>query len=371
MYSDRHYRTATAAQLLVRLHIRFITKSNTEDKIMRFATYFYPQTFCTSKSIQEISFGKYSFLYYNQVRQALEKSLQDYPILPLRKAQVADYLRVHTYNYLRKLSLKALNRPLDEISLSLPELSIECQGLEYSLPGYLYGLGGMLEAIDQMKQGVIERAYCFSMVGHHAHSNWGHGYCLLNPLAAATRYAQVQGFEKILMIDWDIHHGDGTQEIFSHDSSVYCISIHSAVDIYMAKASDLKVGTTDAAEACGHCNIPVITESFPVEVLQEEGITGKFYYGHESIYAFQQALENVPWQPNLVAIFSGYDSHQDDCGERTTGWTNDDFCKLTEITLDFAKKYECPVLSSHGGGYNLPVTVSAATAHVRTLATYV
>lgn len=337
---------------------------------MRLVTSLHPQAFCTSKPIQEIAFSKYSFPYYNQVRQSLEKSLQDYPALPLRKAKISDYLRVHTREYIRKLALQSLGKPLDKISLSLPELSIECQGLEYCLPGYLYGLGGMLEAIDQMKQGLIERAYCFSMVGHHAHSNWGHGYCLLNPLAAATRYAQIQGFKKVLIIDWDIHHGDGTQEIFSHDSSVYCISIHSALDLYMAKASDLKVGTTDAAEAVGHCNIPVMTKSFPVEVLQEEGITGNFYSGNESINVFREALNNVPWQPNLVAIFSGYDSHKNDCGESTTGWTNDDFCNLTEIALDFAKKSGCPVLSAHGGGYKLSVTVSAATAHVRTLATY-
>ena len=338
---------------------------------MQLVTSLHPQAFCTSKPIQEITFSKYSFPYYNQVRQSLKQSLQDYPSLPLRKAKIADYLRVHSREYIRKLALQSLGKPLDKINLSLPELSIECQGLEYCLPGYLYGLGGMLEAIDQMKQGLIERAYCFSMVGHHAHSNWGHGYCLLNPLAAATRYAQIQGFEKVLIIDWDIHHGDGTQEIFSHDSRVYCISIHSALDLYMAKASDLKLGTTDAAKAVGHCNIPVMTKSFPVEVLQEEGITGNFYSGDESIDVFREALNNVPWQPNLVAIFSGYDSHKNDCGESTTGWTNDDFCKLTEITLDFAKKSGCPVLSTHGGGYNLSVTVSAATAHVSTLATYI
>ena len=339
--------------------------------MMRLVTYLHPQAFCTSKPIEEISFSNYSLPYYNQVRHNLEKSLQDYPVLSLRKAQVADYLRVHSHEYLRKLALKALDKPLDKISLSLPELSIECQGLEYSLLGYLYGLGGMLEAIDQMKQRLVERAYCFSMVGHHAHTNWGHGYCLLNPLAAATRYAHLQGFEKVLIIDWDIHHGDGTQEIFSNDANVYCISIHSAVDLYMAKSSDLKVGTTDAAKAVGHCNIPVISQSFPVEVLQEEGITGNFYYGYGIMNVFQEALENIPWKPNLVAIFSGYDSHKDDCGQDITGWTNDDFCKLTEITLDFAKKYKCPVLSSHGGGYKLPVTVSAAIAHIRTLATYV
>ncbi|WP_271253962.1 histone deacetylase family protein [Pseudanabaena sp. Chao 1811] len=339
--------------------------------MIRFATYLHPQTFLSSKPIQEISFGKYSFPYYNKVRHNLANSLQDYPVLPLRKAKVDDYLRVHTYEYIRKITLKALGKPLDEISLSLPQLNFECSGLEYCLSGYLYGLGGMLTAVDNMKQGNLDRAYCFSMVGHHAHSNWGHGYCLLNPLAAATRYAQNHGFEKVLIIDWDIHHGDGTQEIFSNDSTVYCISIHSAVDLYMAKASNLKVGTTDAAEAVGHCNIPIITESFPVEVLQDEGITGNFYYGHESIDAFQQALEKVPWKPNLIAIFSGYDSHKNDCGARTTGWTNDDFCKLTEIVLSYAKKCECPVLSSHGGGYKLPVTVSAAIAHIKTLSTYI
>ncbi|CAD5931619.1 putative protein SYNPCC7002_A1628 [Planktothrix tepida] len=337
----------------------------------RLFTYLYPQAFFTSKPIQEIAFETFSLPYYNQVRHTLAQSLRDYPVLSLRKAQVVDYLRVHTHHYLRKLALKARDQPLDEISLSLPELSIECRGLEYAIPGYLYGLGGMLEAIDQMKRGIVERAYCFSMVGHHAHPDWGHGYCLLNPLAAATRYAQLQGFAKILIIDWDIHHGDGTQAIFSHDPSVYCISIHNAVDLYMAKASDLKVGTTDAAQVVGHCNIPIIPASFPIEVLQEEGITGTFYYGYESLNKFQKALEKMPWQPNLIAIFSGYDSHQEDCGASTTGWTNDDFCKLTQITLDFANKHECPVLSCHGGGYNLPVTVSATLSHLKTLATYV
>jgi len=338
---------------------------------MRFATYLHPQTFSTSKLLQEISFTGSSFTYYNQVRHTLKNYLKNYPALPLRKARITDYLRVHSREYLQKIILQAFDRPLDEISISLPELSIECQGLEYCLPGYLYGLGGMMEAIDQMKQGNLERAYCFSMVGHHAHINWGHGYCLLNPLAAAARYAQAQGFEKVLIVDWDIHHGDGTQSIFINDRSIYCISIHSGVDLYMAKASDLKVGTTTVAEAVGHCNIPIVSESFPVKVLESEGITGRFYCGHQSISTFEEALENLPWQPDLVAIFSGYDSHRDDCGKGITDWTNADFCKLTEIVLDFAKRCGCQVLSTHGGGYRLPVTVAAATSHVRTLATYV
>ena len=336
----------------------------------KFATYLHPHTCYISKSSHLIPFQGYSFPHYSKVRQELEKSLTDYPSLPPRKAKLSDYLSVHSRKYLEKLAFMALNKPLDEISKSLPNLSIECVGLEYCLPGYLYGLGGMIEAIDQMKKGVLERAYCFSLVGHHAYQNWGHGYCLLNPLAAGARYAQAQGFAKILILDWDIHHGDGTQSIFSHDNSVYCISIHSGVDIYMAKASDLKLGTTTVGETVGHCNIPILTHSFPIQILEEEGITGRFYRGHESLDAFQLALEEIPWNPDLIMIFSGYDSHKDDCGDGITGWTNQDFRKLTESVLELANKLSCPVLSTHGGGYNLPVTVLAAINHVEVLASY-
>ena len=59
---------------------------------------------------------------------------------------------VHNREYLQKIILQALDRPLDEISILLPQLSIECQGLEYCLPGYLYGLGGMMEAIESNKK---------------------------------------------------------------------------------------------------------------------------------------------------------------------------------------------------------------------------
>ncbi|MFP4296270.1 MAG: histone deacetylase family protein [Spirulinaceae cyanobacterium] len=336
---------------------------------MTFATYLHPQIFSTIKPLPEIKFSGYSLPHYNQVRQALVEALPNYPQLPLYKAHSRDYFRVHSRIYLQKLAAQALGKTLDNQAKKLPQCSRECQGLEYSLPGYLYGLGGMITAINAMRQGELERAYCFSMVGHHAHQTWGHGYCLLNPLAAAVRYAQTQGFHKVLIIDWDIHHGDGTQSIFSGDRSVYCVSIHNAVDIYMAKASSLQVGTTTVAEVVGHCNIPIIPDNFPVEVLAEEGITGDFYYGKESLTRFNQALENLPWQPNLITIFSGYDSHREDCGEATTNWTNNDFCQLTEMIVELARKYNCPILSTHGGGYNLPITVSAAIAHINTLAT--
>lgn len=337
---------------------------------MSFATYLHLQSFNLSKPLEDITFGRYSLPYYRQVCQALAQSCSQYQSLPLRKAQLTDYASVHSQAYLKKLILKALDRPLDQTSLSLPAIGSDCQGLEYAIPGYLYGLGGMLEAIDRMKQGILQRAYCFSMVGHHAHREWGHGYCLLNPLAAAVRYAQLNGFAKVVVIDWDIHHGDGTQEIFSHDSSVYCISIHSTVDIYMAKASGLQWGTTEQADRVGHCNIPVIPKNFPRAALAEDGLGGEFYEGQSSIEVFRDKLNHLPWKPDLIAIFSGYDAHRKDCGEDTTDWTNEDFVQLTKITLKAAHRFHCPVLSCHGGGYRLPITVSAASDHLKTLAEF-
>jgi acetoin utilization deacetylase AcuC-like enzyme len=336
----------------------------------QFAAYLHPHTCYLSKPIDSIKFSGYSYPYFAQVRQALVHSLNPYPQLSIRKAYYHDYVTVHDPKYLKKITLKALNKPLDQVSLELPKCSIECEGLEYCIPAYLYGLGGMLEAIDQMKKGNIERAYCFSLVGHHAYSNWGHGYCLLNPLSASAIYAQKQGFERILILDWDIHHGDGTQSIFANNSHIYCISIHSGIDLYMAKASDLKLGTTTVGKQLGHCNIPLVTPTFPIEILAEEGITGDFYTAKEGLKMLKYTLENLPFQPDLILIFSGYDSHQDDCGKDLTNWTEQEFILLTKWVIQLAKTYGCPILSTHGGGYNFKTTIKTAISHINILAKF-
>jgi acetoin utilization deacetylase AcuC-like enzyme len=267
----------------------------------------------------------HSYLHFNQIREQLNNIVTHLPSLPRRKADYWEYGRVHSAEYLEKLSQMAEGKKLDEY----PNLSFECSGLEFCLPGYQYGLGSMMAAIDEMKMGKLERAYCFSLAGHHAHPDWGHGYCLLNPLAAAARYAQQNGFPKVLIVDWDIHHGDGTQEIFENDSSIYCISIHSAIDLYISKVVGAKYGTTTYGEQVGHCNIPVLDRSFDDDFFAECHLLGTFYRAVQSIDVFEEKLANMPWSPDLIGIFSGYDSHIDDCGGEITDWNNEDFKKLT------------------------------------------
>lgn len=335
-------------------------------KMPKFSTYLPPQVFATSKPLDQIKFIGQSLPHFDEIRISLTKALTHYASISPTQADFEEFYRVHDQEYLFKLLQMARGEKLKEF----PKLSIECAGLEFSIPGYQYSLGGMFEAVHQMKSGTLERAYCFSMGGHHAYPDRGHGYCILNPLAATARYAQEQGFGKVLIIDWDYHHGDGTQTIFANDKSVYCISIHSVIDMYMSKQRVLQLGTTSAAEEVGHCNIPVLDKTFDDDFWKRFGLEGKYFRAGQIFTEFQERLEDLPWDPSIVFIFSGYDAHQEDCGRNVQDWVEEDFKQLTIFVLEMARKAECPILSVHGGGYNLPVTVSAAMAHINTLALY-
>lgn len=331
-----------------------------------FAVYLHPEVTATGRPRDTIHFVGQSLTHFEEVRAALAGLAGGFTTIPVAMADLTRYTAVHTAEYLDAIQRAAQDLP----DIAPLPVSAECTGLEHALPGYQYGLGGLCAAIDLMGRGSLDRAYGFSLGGHHAFPDRGHGYCLLNPLAAAARYAQQVGFQRVLILDWDIHHGDGTQAIFAHDPSVYCVSVHSAVDLYMAKASSLALGTTIAASDAGHCNIPILDRRFDEETVATLGLGGRFYRGDESLAAVADALANAPWEPDLIAIFSGYDGHRDDCGRHVAGWDTGDFGWLTRRVLDYASQANCPVLSVHGGGYKLPVTVAAAHEHIRTLASY-
>ncbi len=335
---------------------------------MKFATYLNQEIFETLKPFDEINFEGYSYPHFNKLRAILEDKLDHYPKLALRKADFDFYYSIHENTFVDDILLlsqgKDPSAPLNR--------TIECSGMEFAVPGYCYALGGMIEAISQAMHGNLDRAYLFNVGGHHAHSDYAHGYSLLNTMAAAIRYGQAHGLGKVLIVDWDIHHGDGTQQIFEHDPDVHQISIHSAVDLYMMKASDIEKSTTTYAEKVGHCNIPVLWDGFEDDFFEEINLAGKFFRAGHIMQEFKAALDRVPFDPDLVFIFSGYDGHVDDCGEGITNYTNNDFRVLTRMVLDYAAPRKLPVISVHGGGYASPmrVTINAALAHVAELVNY-
>ncbi len=110
----------------------------------------------------------------------------------------------------------------------------------------------------------------------------------------------------------------------------------------MAKAAGLHAGTTTAGAAAGHCNIPVLNQVFDDRLFEQVGLSGRFYRADQVMAVFEQALAELPWQPDLICIFSGYDGHRDDCGQHITEWTEQDFGRMTRLVLDRAAQARCP-----------------------------
>lgn len=326
---------------------------------MTVATYFHPETCMTKKPVNQIEFIGQSLPYYDQVRNEIRKGLK-FNELPLRSVDIKEFYSVHSKDYIDTIVALSNEEETGEL-----EISAECYNLHYAVPGYEYGLGGIYSIIDLMKRGVLDRAYSFSLGSHHAFPGRGHGYCLLNTMAAGVRYAQSVGFKNVLIVDWDIHHGDGTQTIFENDESVYCIDIHSAVDLYMSMVKSIKLGTTTYGESVGYCNIPVMDANYPDDFFYKDlELTGNIYRADNVISQFEIELNRLPFSPDIIFIFDGHDSHVLDCGKDITNFDYNDFRTLTKLVKNTADKYNIPILSIPGGGYDLDVTAQSALVHV-------
>jgi acetoin utilization deacetylase AcuC-like enzyme len=287
--------------------------------------------------------------------------------IALSRVDLSEYASVHSAEYLNKIRSKSRDS-----HFRFP-LTKECQNLFDFIPGYEYTLGGMYSAIDLIKKGEIDRAYCWSLPGHHAYPDHGHGYCLLNPQAAAIRYAQRAGYSRILLIDWDLHQGDGSQAIFENDPSVYQISIHDSVNLYMALMRVNSIGYTDYGNRVGHCNIPLQDrQTYNLDFYKELGkdFSGELYTNGNCLEKFKSVLEELPFSPDMIFIFDGHDSHIDDCGKGITDWNDESFVNLAKTVLDVSKKHDCPVMSTTGGGYNFEVSLRLAKLHLDVLANY-
>ena len=133
-----------------------------------------------------------------------------------RKAEFKDIEAVHTHEYIERIK-KAEPGYIDSDTY-LSGGTFEAA---------LYAAGGVIEAIDRCKKGEIERAFCaVRPPGHHAESGKAMGFCIFNNVAVGARYAQKRGYRKIFIIDFDVHHGNGTQHIFEEDDTIFYFSTH-------------------------------------------------------------------------------------------------------------------------------------------------
>jgi acetoin utilization deacetylase AcuC-like enzyme len=212
--------------------------------------------------------------------------------------------------------------------------------------------GCALSAVDAVFGGEVTNAFCLVRPpGHHANANRGMGFCLFNNVALAARYAQKRyGIRRVLVADWDVHHGNGTQDIFYRDGSVLFFSTHQ---------SPWYPGTGDASETGeGDGEGKTINCPFPAGAGKRE-IAGAFE--HRLIPAAES------FRPDLILLSAGFDSRVDDpLGQFLL--KDDDFYRLTVIMTDLATNFcQGRLISVLEGGYNLEGLARAAEAHVRGL----
>lgn len=211
--------------------------------------------------------------------------------------------------------------------------------------------GGVLAAVDTLLTGAAANAFCaVRPPGHHATPGAAMGFCLFNHAAVAARHAQAtHGVERVAILDWDVHHGNGTQDIFYADGSVLFASTHQ---------HPWYPGTGAAAER-GEGPGEGLTINRPFRAGAGRA---------EILGAFERDILPAvrTFAPQLVIISAGFDSRAGDpLGEFRL--TDTDFADLTRAVLATADAVGAPVLSSLEGGYHLAGLAAAARAHVEAL----
>ncbi len=216
----------------------------------------------------------------------------------------------------------------------------------------LYAAGGVLTAIEQIMEGRDSSALCLVRPpGHHATPSRAMGFCLFNNAAIGVRYLQKKhGLARVAIVDWDVHHGNGTQEVFYHDSGVLYFSTHRW-PFYPGTGLDGEKGESDGAG---------LTVNRPMDY----GTTRE-----EFLEVFQGEIEGkvAEFKPEFIVISAGFDALAADmighfCLEPG------DFGTMTQMVCRVAKEVcNGRVVSTLEGGYNLDLLPLCIHSHLKAL----
>jgi acetoin utilization deacetylase AcuC-like enzyme len=240
-------------------------------------------------------------------------------------------MQIHTRQYLERARLACLT---NQAYLDTLDVGISRETYDVAL----LASGATLVLADRVLSGEINNGFALIRPpGHHAETDLAMGFCLLNNVAILARYLQIQHrIDKIAILDWDVHHGNGTQHIFESDPSVLYISAHQ-YPFYPGTGAYTETGIGRGQGYTLNCPMPAGSTDGDYTRIFHEKILPK--------------IEN--FKPEFIIISSGFDAHQDDPlgGMRLSteffGW-------MTERIAELANKH-CAgrIISVLEGGYNL------------------
>ena len=280
---------------------------------------------------------------------AIDKKLREAPyysellrVTP-RKADYKFIELIHDHSYITRVKkeVESGESYLDSMDTSICGKSFEVA---------LYAAGGGLAMCDAIMRGEAVHGFCaVRPPGHHAERDYAAGFCIFNNIAIAARYLQTEhGLKKVAIVDWDVHHGNGTQHSFEQDESVLYVSTHQ-YPYYPGTGSYREKGSGSG-------------EGYTLNVPMEAGAGDEEY-----LEAFEKTIvpELEDFEPEIILISAGFDGHRND-PLSAIGLSTGTFQKFTEMLLGVARGC-CSnrVIAFLEGGYNLQALADSCELMVR------